>query len=363
MKYPNRIQQLRQRAGLSRSEMAHQAGITPQALGLIEQGRVSPLTHVALRLAEALGTTVESLFQPPEAESATWRLFAPDVNSTVVGDQMRAVVAHVDGEPIVRSLRRAAFGTPAFAIASPAAVDKARVEWLGDPTQSFTTLFISGCDPALSLVAGWMKQDAPGCQAVHFHATNRQSLAELAAGVTHVAAVHGAEDEVPELLALCSESVLVMELARARMGWVVNQGNPKRWLVTRDFHDGGIRLVNRPEGAGARALIDAEMARQRVRPDHVAGYDREAADHWQVAQAVALGAADLGVAHECVCTVHDVSFVPIRDEITMLLIPRSYLRHPAVQRLCEMLQSDRFRRDLSTAGPYDTEHTGKVITY
>ncbi|KRW92885.1 hypothetical protein SD51_00975 [Alicyclobacillus tengchongensis] len=361
MKYPNRVQQLRQSTGLSRAEVAQQVGITPQALGLIEQGRVSPLTHVALGLAQALGTTVESLFQQPEAEQSTWRLFAPDLDPARVPDRIRAVVGHVSGQPIVRSLQHAAFGTPACAMAAPTSIQKARVEWLGDPAQSFTTLFVSGCDPALSLVCGWMNKQSSTCQAVHFHATNRQSLAELAAGVTHIAAIHGTLEDLSGLLKQCEEPVVAIELARACMGWIVPHGNPKRWVVSRDFGDGEIRIVNRPIGAGARLLIDTELARQSLNPKQVTGYDREVADHWQVAQAVPLGAADVGVAHECVCTLHHVSFIPIRNEITMLFIPRSYLRHPAVQSLCEVLQSDRFRSDLGAAGPYDVEHTGQLF--
>ena len=52
-------------AGLSQTALARQTAISRQAYFSIEIGRSVPSTEVSLRLARALGCTVESLFSLP----------------------------------------------------------------------------------------------------------------------------------------------------------------------------------------------------------------------------------------------------------------------------------------------------------
>src|SRR5215468_1457115 len=62
----NRIRQRRQAAGLSQQALAARCGLTRQAINAIEAGQYVPSTLVALRLARALGSRIEDLFQLPE---------------------------------------------------------------------------------------------------------------------------------------------------------------------------------------------------------------------------------------------------------------------------------------------------------
>ena len=59
----NLLAPTRQAKGLSRVELASQAGITRQAVHAIETNQYLPTTAVALRLADALGCRVEDLFR------------------------------------------------------------------------------------------------------------------------------------------------------------------------------------------------------------------------------------------------------------------------------------------------------------
>ena len=54
---------IRNRLGLSQIELAEKAGISRRSLSSIEKGISIPSVDIALRLADALGTTVESLFE------------------------------------------------------------------------------------------------------------------------------------------------------------------------------------------------------------------------------------------------------------------------------------------------------------
>ena len=62
----NRIELLRTQAGLSRQELADQVGVHYQTIGYIERGEYSPSLVLALKIASALGKTVDQVFQIEE---------------------------------------------------------------------------------------------------------------------------------------------------------------------------------------------------------------------------------------------------------------------------------------------------------
>ena len=66
----NRIEQARTARGLSRQELADAVGVHYQTVGYLERGEYSPSLALALRLAEALGLSVQDLFsvRPFDAE-------------------------------------------------------------------------------------------------------------------------------------------------------------------------------------------------------------------------------------------------------------------------------------------------------
>ena len=55
----NRIEELRNAAGLSRQELADQVDVHYQTIGYIERGEYSPSLVLALKMASVLGASVE----------------------------------------------------------------------------------------------------------------------------------------------------------------------------------------------------------------------------------------------------------------------------------------------------------------
>src|SRR5262249_14161997 len=84
-KLRNALRGARLAAHLSQEALGQAAGISRQAYWAVESGSAVPSTEVALRLARALGTTVEELFLLPDDAR-------PAVLAEVVGD---ALPAHV----------------------------------------------------------------------------------------------------------------------------------------------------------------------------------------------------------------------------------------------------------------------------
>ena len=59
----NRLREERARRNLTQAELAEAVGVSRKTINTVENGVFIPSTVLALRLAHALGKTVESLFQ------------------------------------------------------------------------------------------------------------------------------------------------------------------------------------------------------------------------------------------------------------------------------------------------------------
>jgi len=61
----NRLRDERARRDLTQAQLAELVGVSRKTINTVENGIFIPSTVLALRLAKALGTTVERLFQLP----------------------------------------------------------------------------------------------------------------------------------------------------------------------------------------------------------------------------------------------------------------------------------------------------------
>ncbi len=59
----NTLKVHRARLDWTQEELAERAGVTRKTINTVENGKYVPSTYLALKLARALGTTVEALFQ------------------------------------------------------------------------------------------------------------------------------------------------------------------------------------------------------------------------------------------------------------------------------------------------------------
>jgi putative transcriptional regulator len=62
----NRLRELRTRRGLTQADLATLVGVSRKTINTVENGVFIPSTVLALQLAHALRTSVESLFQLPD---------------------------------------------------------------------------------------------------------------------------------------------------------------------------------------------------------------------------------------------------------------------------------------------------------
>ena len=353
------IKEHRQRKGLSQDELARLVGLRRQAVYELEAGRYLPNTAVALRLARALGCTVEMLFVEDVSaefgglhllhEAETARLFLAPVRGKLVG-------VPLSGAPLSFKLDVA----DAFLLA-----DKT-VDCLLPRDRLADTVLILGCDPALDVLTGLMAKTAPGIHAHAVFASSRRALLAVGDGLAHVAGTHyhgfGASDGNLEALQalLPGLDCLMIAFSVQEEGLMVAPGNP---LGVRSAEDlAGIRLVNREEGAALRKLLDSELSRLDMPVSGIEGYTEEVRSHFEGAIRVAGGAADAALGLRIVAKSLGLDFVPLVTTRCDLVIPKDLLDQPGIAVLLDILQSSGLRKELRSLPGYDVSDVGKMVS-
>jgi molybdate-binding protein/transcriptional regulator with XRE-family HTH domain len=393
-----RLRFSRQARGFSQQQLAGMAGISRQAVSAVESGQSDPSLRVALALAQALGMTVEELFG---AESAI-----PSVSASLVGhsgpdDATSPVVTRVTLAPIGDSfvalplagatVSRAGFLPAGGLLASgqpgqpgqpsqlgqrsqtsqrrgatepqlPATACLAEVKPMGPPRP---TLVVAGCDPALPLLEEPLSLLDPPIAFSWWPCSSREALRLAADGLVHAAGAHLRDQSgeyntgaAAELLAAGGE---VIGFSAWREGLVLGPAAAASVTGMADVASRGLRLVNREPGAEARRVLDRELGRAGIDGELVAGYRTMAAGHLQVADAIAAGLADAGVACEPAALAHGLAFIPLAAERFDLVIPSGHAASREVQALIKVLASRWLIDQLASLPGYDPSSCGQHL--
>jgi molybdate-binding protein len=226
-------------------------------------------------------------------------------------------------------------------------------------------LLVSGCDPGLGLLAAHCNEQRRRGKTIHIEAASGQSLRYLAERSVHVAGLHSGGHVHHELTrsalraALPQTAVAVFELARWELGLVVARGNPKALRGVADLAQPEVRLINRAPAAAARQLLDQLLTEAHVPVSAVCGYENHARGHLAVAQAVAWGLADAGIATAHAAAAWDLAFVPLAEDCFELAVPARDCEDRRVAALLDTARSTAFRREAGRIAGYDASHSGE----
>jgi len=356
----NTLREERERRGWSQTRMAEAAGITRQSYAAIEAGGAVPSTEVALRLAHALGRPVEDLFRIPDDRPRLRRASWAGATPAWPGGRVR--LTRIAGRWVAHPVDEAH---------RPSAVADGVVEGIdGDdvairplpaapPTAA---LAVVGCDPAFGIVAERLRRER-GIEVAWSARGSRGALTALARGQAHVAGVHLRDDATGEDNTAWVRSLVPFPCTRIRFA-VWQQGlllrSDRRRSITRvaDLARRGVRIVNREEGSGSRMLLDGELRAAGIEASAVAGYRTSAKSHHAVAEAVAAGVADTGVAIRAVAVACGLDFLPLREEPYELVVPDHFLDLPAVGALLDALRHAATQRQIEALQGYDVRGIG-----
>ena len=352
----SKLAEARQRRGISASGLALTVGVSRQTIYAMEAGDYVPNTAVALRMARALETPVEELFQledeapaPPREVAA--RLIAPKEAFAGSPVELCRVDRQLVGVPASPGMQQL---LPADAVvANP---KRSTVQLLSDEELE-PRLLIAGCDPATSVLGRHLQKAGVGLVVASVNSTRALEL--LGEGLAHVAGTHLAED--PQAAARRTRGHATFAFAVWEQGLVVAHGNPKDIRGVAALAARNVTLVNREPGAGSRQLLDRELKSAGIASTAVKGYADCAFGHLPAAWRVYAGMADCCVATRAAARAFGLGFVPLTSERYDFVIREKHLEQANVQKLLDILTQASFRRELETLCGYDTRETGRRL--
>lgn len=356
----NRVRARRVSRGLSQIALAERASLTRQSIGAIEAGRSTPAVDVALRISAALDCGVEDLFgAAPEAPLLVAEPSSPKQSG-------RVALAHIAGRWVSYPLGEDGVRVSADGLVASSEAGRLHVEPLRALAEARQNVVIMGCAAGLGLLADRLNAGAGPGRFVWLPRSSMAALEGLARGHTQLAGVHlvdakTGEANVADVRRVASaEPTALVTLARWEAGLVLRAGGTPRVRGAADLARHGLRLVTREAGAGAQRLLEREL-RAAGHPLGLArGARLRVSSHLDVARAVAMGAADTGVASRDAALAFGLRFVPLAEERYDLALPVSALADARLLRLLDVLTSAGFRRELSVLG-YDVSCSGERI--
>ncbi len=216
---------------------------------------------------------------------------------------------------------------------------------------------IGSHDPLLELLVGRVKTKM-GLDVEVSWVGSAGGLAALMTGDADIAGVHLYDEESGEYNEpfldrywLRGHVVLVKGYCR-ELGLVFRPEKPVKSI--RDLLSGEYRLANRNLGSGTRHMLEVLLRREGVEPEEAAkvipGYETEYRTHTEVAEAVARGDADVGLALRVVAEPRGLGFLSVAWERYDLVVSKNSLDKEGVKALLGLLSSP-FLKELISRMP------------
>lgn len=356
----NRVREMREARGVSQVALAASVQLSRQSVGAIEAGRATPAVDVALRIARALDCPIEELFGATPPEARVWAEPAAEASSG------RVALAHIAGRWVAYPLARDGLRTSADGLVCARVGRQLEIDALRASHEARENVSVTGCAPALGLLCDRLNARSGAGRFLWFSGSSTRALDTLERAQTHVAGVHLTDPETGEAnLAEVrrrakDQRLCVITLARWEAGLIVAAGNPRQIRGAADLARTGLRIVTREAGSGAQQLLSRELRRAGCPLDLERAATLCAPGHLEVAQAIALGAADVGIATRDAALAFGLDLVPLAEERYDLVVAQSELADPRLQRLLDTMTTSAYRRELSALG-YDVRACGERV--
>jgi putative molybdopterin biosynthesis protein len=219
-------------------------------------------------------------------------------------------------------------------------------------------------DFALKLLAEEFNASGTAHEIVASSVGSLDGLVALRQGLADVAGCHlfdaAADDyNVPFLRHLFPDRpVDVVTLAHREQGFMHAAGATQVRDVA-DLPGSGLRFANRNPGSGTRVWFDSRLRDLGIAHGLIDGYGVELRTHDEIAEAVASGAADIGLGVRAAAEQFGLEFTPLFTERYDLVFDASRTHNPEVARLRDKMAGKRLHSGIDRLVGYDATHTGE----
>ncbi len=352
------VREFRTRAGFTQSFLADRVGVSRQALSAIEGGRHCPSAALSLRLARALGCTVEDLFTL-RGDTIHARAISP------LSRGQRVIISRIDDSTVAHALEEHSQAADGIVVHAGSPDTTVEITLVGDRQLAEERLIVSGCAPPLGAAVERLTQMGPSVRGRWLRRDSSSSLEQLRHGAVHMAGIHLESKDNPGFHARAAaeaipdDDMALVTLVSWRQGLVVAPGNPLALDASPSLAQPGLRFAERPAGAGAQRLLTrtlASVGTDRRTTSHVVE------SHDAVADLIRWGAADVGVATEAAALAKGLDFVPLSEERFDLVVRADRLNDPRVGRFIDTLGTKAFKDDVGRVPGYDASASGETVT-
>jgi putative molybdopterin biosynthesis protein len=194
-----------------------------------------------------------------------------------------------------------------------------------------------------------------------------EGLMMLYRGQCDIAAVHlldpiSQQYNIPFIQQLfIHEEISLIRFASREQGLIIAQGNPKNITGLTDLDKANVRFVNRQKGSGTRFLLDSLLAKNKINPAAITGYELEEWNHLSAASHISRGAADVTFGIQAAASHLGLDFIPISNEQFDLVFKWTNENAEALNKLIDVLNSVDLKVQLQDYAGYDLRELGKAI--
>lgn len=341
-----RLPQCRLQRRWSQAHLAGVSGVSRTEVSAIETGRLVPSVAVALRLAAALGESVETLFGGGDGGPRLSWAWGPGTRDTRL---WRAVV---NGRLLAYPVEPTAAGCLPHDGTSP---DEA-INDVGTHRPD-RTLVVAGCDPLAGLLMHEMA-DRHGIRVLPLLRSSGDALDLLRRGLVHAAGIHltnrqGHSANEPVVRSRLGGSHVLLRQLQWDAGIALGSSRSEKSLTA--LLRARVTWVNREEGSAARDTFERVLGR-RARP---AGYERIARGHRAIAEAVSGGWAEAGVCIRPSAVEARLGFITLNREAYDLCVSERDLDDPRIVALVATVGSRRYRQLVAAVPGCDSSASGE----
>ena len=191
-------------------------------------------------------------------------------------------------------------------------------------------------------------------------------LVNLRQGLCQVAGSHlldeSGEYNTPFIRYLFPDRVVeIVTLAHRTQGLMLASGNPKDVKRLADLTQPGVRFVNRNPGSGTRLWLDTRLRKEDIPAGTINGYESVVNTHSEAAALIQTGKADAALGLQAAAFWHGLEFIPLFEERYDLVLQPE--QEKALSPLLDYIQTNRFRKALTSLTGYNTAHSGEQIIF